>query len=99
MRALVVPSNPATAAAEPDSPAAALSDLGCEIVAVGYDIDQLPEDIELQRPSVVVVDAGGHLEGGRAAIPRVREGGALPDVPVLLCVEGARLAGLRPEAG
>jgi hypothetical protein len=69
MRALVVTSNPATAASEPDTPASALSDLGCEVVAVGYDVDQLPEDIELQRPSVVVVDAGAHLEVGRAANP------------------------------
>ena len=75
MRALVVTSNPATAASEPETPAAALSDLGCEVVAVGYDVDQLPEDIELQRPSVVVVDAGAHLEVGRAAIRRVREVG------------------------
>src|SRR6516165_9858463 len=87
MRALVVTSNPATAASEPESPAAALNDLGCEVVAVGYDVDQLPEDIELQRPSVVVVDAGAHLEVGRAAIRRVREVGSLADVPVLLCVE------------
>ena len=92
MRALVVTSNPATAAAEPDTPAAALSDLGCEVLAVGYDVDQLPEDIELQRPSVVVVDAGAHLEVGRAAIRRVREVGSLADVPVLLCVEVSRLA-------
>src|SRR5450432_3337283 len=77
----------------------ALNDLGCEIVAVGYDVDQLPEDIELSRPSVVVVDAGAHLEVGRAAIRRVREVGSLSDVPVLLCVEVSRLAGLDPEAG
>src|SRR4029453_15829514 len=99
MRALVVTSNPATAASEPDSPAAAPSDLGCEVVAVGYDIDQLPEDIELTRPSVVVVDAGAHLEVGRAAIRRVREVGSLADVPVLLCVEVSRLAGVDPEGG
>ena len=42
MRALVVTSNPATAASEPDSPAAALNDLGCEVVAVGYDVDGKP---------------------------------------------------------
>src|SRR5262245_31907702 len=52
MRALVVTSNPAAAVSEPDSPASALNDLGCEVVAVGYDVDQLPEDIELSRPSV-----------------------------------------------
>src|SRR5258706_15973569 len=99
MRALVVPSNPATAAAEPDSPAAALSDLGCEIVAVGDDIDQLPEDIELQRPSVVVVDAGAPLEGGRAAIRRGGEGGALADGPLPLGAGVSRPPGLHPGAG
>ena len=99
MRALVVTSNPTTAVSEPDSPASALNDLGCEVVAVGYDIDQLPEDIVLSRPSVVVVDAGAHLEVGRAAIRRVREVASLSDVPVLLCVEVSRLAGLDPEAG
>src|ERR1043165_2112584 len=99
MRALVVTSNPTTAVSEPDSPAAALNDLGCEVVAVGYDIDQLPEDIELARPSVAVVAAGAPLEGGGAAIRRVRGVASLSDVPVLLCVEVSRLAGLDPEAG
>ena len=99
MRALVVTSNPATTMSDPDSPAGALSDLGCDVVAVGYDVDSLPEDIELKRPSVVVVDAGAHLEVGRAAIRRMREVGSLVDVPVLLCVEVSRLAGLDPEVG
>src|SRR5262245_7267181 len=98
MRALVVTSNPATAAGEPETPASALSDLGCEVVAVDYDVDQLPKDIELQHPSVVVVNAGAHLEVERAAIRRVREVDSLTDVPVLLCVEMSRLAGLDPEA-
>jgi len=99
MRALVVTSNPATTISDPDSPAGALSDLGCEVVTVGYDIDALPEDIEVRRPSVVVVDAGAHLEVGRAAIRRVREVASLADVPVLLCAELSRLAGLDPEVG
>src|SRR5258708_39242542 len=99
MRALVVTSNPGTAVSEPDSPASALNELGCEVVAVGYDVDQLPEDIELTRPSGVVVPAGAHLEVGRAAIRRVREVGSLAAVPVLLCVAVSRLAGLDPQAG
>jgi DNA-binding response OmpR family regulator len=99
MRALVVTSNPAATLSDPNSPAGALSDLGCDVVAVGYDIDALPEDIELKRPSVVVVDAGAHLEVGRAAIRRIREVGSLADVPVLLCVEVSRLVGLDPEVG
>jgi two-component system, OmpR family, alkaline phosphatase synthesis response regulator PhoP len=94
MRALVVTSNPDAALSNPSSPAGALRDLGCEVLTVGYDIDSLPEDIEVRRPSVAVVDAGAHLEVGRAAIRRMREIGSLTDVPVLLCVEASRLVGL-----
>jgi DNA-binding response OmpR family regulator len=68
-------------------------------VAVGFDVDSLPEDIEQQRPSVVVVDAGAHLEVGRASIRRVREVVSLADAPVLLCLEVSRLAGLDQEVG
>ncbi|HEY2899625.1 MAG TPA: response regulator transcription factor [Polyangia bacterium] len=99
MRALVVTSNPGTTISDPESPAGALSDLGCDIVAVGFDVDTLPEDIELKRPSVVIVDAGAHLEVGRASIRRVREVASLADVPVLLCVEPSRLAGFDFEVG
>ncbi len=99
MRALVVTSNPETTMSDPHSAAYALSDLGCEVVTVGYDVDTLPEDIELRRPSVVVVDAGAHLEVGRGAIRRMREVGSLAEVPVLLCVEVSRLAWLDPELG
>jgi len=99
MRALVVTSNPGTTLSDPESPAGALSDLGCDIVAVGFDIDSLPEDIELKRPSVVVVDAGAHLEVGRASIRRIREVGSLADVPVLLCMDLSRLTGFDSEVG
>jgi DNA-binding response OmpR family regulator len=99
MRALVLTSNPETAITEPDSPGGALTELGCEVVAMGYDIDDLPEDIELRRPSVVVVDAGPHLEVGRGAIRRLREVGSLADVPVLLCVDSSRLPGIDTEVG
>ena len=72
MRALVVTSKPLIAVNEPDTPAAALHELGCNVTAVGYDLDDLPDDIEHPRPSVVVVDAGGYLEVGRAAVKRVQ---------------------------
>jgi two-component system alkaline phosphatase synthesis response regulator PhoP len=97
MRALVVTSTPATSISDSNSPAGALNDLGCDVAAV--DVDSLPEDIELKRPSVVVVDAGAHLEVGRASIRRIREVASLADLPVLLCVEVSRLAGFDPEVG
>jgi len=99
MRALVATANPHLAASDPTSAAGALGDLGCEVLAVGYDVDTLPEDIELRRPAVAVVDAGAHLEVGRAAIRRIREISSLADVPVLLCVEASRLAGFDTDVG
>ncbi len=99
MRAVVVTSKPKTAITEPDSPAAALSELGCDVVAVGYDLDDLPDDVDHPRPSVVLVDAGAHLEVGRSAIKRVRQIPTLADVPILLCVEVSRLPALDPELG
>ncbi len=99
MRAVVVTSNPATTLSDPTSPAGVLNDLGCDVVAIGFDVDTLPEDIELKRPSVVIVDAGAHLEVGRASIRRIREVASLADLPVLLCVEISRLTGLDTDVG
>src|SRR5687767_10549737 len=99
MRALVVTSKPGSAVNEPDTPAACLHELGCTVTAVGYDLDDLPDDIEHPRPSVVVIDAGGYLEVGRAAVKRVRQVSSLTDIPVLLCVEVSRLPNLDPELG
>jgi two-component system, OmpR family, alkaline phosphatase synthesis response regulator PhoP len=99
MRAVVVMSKPQAPTFEPESPAGALRELGCDIVPVGYDLDDLPEDVEQARPSVVVVDAGPHLEVGRAAVKRVRQVPTLADIPVLLCIEVSRLPALDPELG
>jgi len=97
MRSLVVTSRPGLGASEANSPAAALQELGCEVVAVGYDLDDLPDDIADVRPALVVVDAGPHLEVGRAAVRRARELPTLIDIPILLCIEASRLAGLDVE--
>src|ERR1035441_1636689 len=99
MRSLVVTSRPQLGASEPDSPAAALRELGCEVVTVGYDLDDLPDDIDHVRPSVVVVDAGPHLEVGRAVLKRAKQLPTLADIPILICIEVSRLAGLDPELG
>jgi len=99
MRAVVVTSNPSSAFGEADSPAHALRELGCDVAPVGFDLDELPDDIETLRPAVVVIDAGAHLEVGRAAVKHVRETQSLADVPVLLCIEVSRLPGLSPELG
>jgi two-component system alkaline phosphatase synthesis response regulator PhoP len=99
MRAVVVMSRPQVGAAEVDSPAAALRELGCEVVPVGYDMDDLPDDLEHIRPAVVVVDAGPYLEVGRAVVKHAKQIPTLAEVPILLCIEVSRLPGLDPELG
>lgn len=99
MRAIVVTSRPGNAFDEPTTPGYALRELGCEVVPVGFDLDELPDDIEQVRPQVVLIDAGAHLEIGRAAVKHVRASPSLADVPVLLCIEVSRLPGLDPEIG
>ena len=99
MRAVVVMSRPQVGAAEVDSPAAALRELGCEVVAVGYDLDDLPDDLEHIRPAVVVVDAGPYLEVGRAVVKHAKQIPTLAEVPILLCIEVSRMPGLDPELG
>src|SRR5208283_1052389 len=86
MRAVVVMSRPQVGAAEVDSPAAALRELGCEVVPVGYDLDDLPDDLEHIRPAVVVVDAGPYLEVGRAVVKHAKQIPTLAEVPILLCI-------------
>jgi len=92
-------SRPDAPTSEPDSPAEALRELGCDVVPVGYDLDDLPDDIEQVRPSVVVIDAGAHLEVGRAVVKKMRQVSSLADLPVLLCIEVSRLPGFDPELG
>ena len=99
MRAVVITSNPSTATQQPDTPAASLQELGCDVVTTGYDLDDLPEDIDHPKPTVVVVDAGAHLEVGRASVKRLRQEPVLADIPVLLCIEVSRLPALDPEIG
>lgn len=99
MRAVVITSKPSATLNEPESPAAHLRDLGCDVVPAGYDLDDLPDDIDHARPTVVVIDAGPHLEVGKAALRRVRQIPSLADVPTLLCIEVSRLPALDPEIG
>jgi DNA-binding response OmpR family regulator len=65
----------------------------------GYDLDGLPDDIAGVRPSVVIVDAGPHLEVGRVVVRHVRALPTLADIPILLCIQVSRLSGLDVELG
>jgi DNA-binding response OmpR family regulator len=99
MRAVVVTSMSHPGVEDTDSPAAHLRDLGCDVVRVGYDLDNLPDDIEQPRPQVVVVDAGPHLEVGRSVVKRLKQVSCLAETPVLLYIEVSRLPALDPEIG
>jgi len=92
-------SRPQVGAAEVDSPAAALRELGCEVVPVGYDMDDLPDDLEHIRPPRWWWWTRALPEVGRAVV-KTRQADPHPsEVPILLCIEVSRLPGLDPAAG
>ena len=100
MRALVVTSNPATAASEPDTPAAALS-----ATSAARWSPSATTSISCPKTSSCSARRWSWSTPGRTwrwGAPRsaacVRSG-RWPTCPVLLCVEVSRLAGLDPEAG
>ena len=99
MRALVVTSNPATAASEPETPARRSAISAARWWRSATTSISCPRTSSCSGRRWSWSTPGRTWRSGRAAIRRVREVGSLADVPVLLCVEVSRLAGLDPEAG
>lgn len=95
MRVVVVTPEPQGADLEPDSPAQALRDLGCELVLAGLDLEEIDEEALLERPcNLVLIDAGDRLESAYAVLTRVKAIDAMADVPQLICVPVSRLPSL-----
>src|SRR6185437_8196288 len=98
MKVLLVTQSPDRAASEPESPAAALRDLGCDVRAIGFDLG-LDEDNLVKEPvQIVVVDARERLETGYACLKALRALAPLAETPSLLCVTVQRLSGLDHRA-
>ncbi len=95
MRAVVICADPEQAAREPSSLATLLIELGGRISVGRFDLGGLDEDDLLAHPPVaVVIEAGDDWQRAHKTIQKIRDGGPLLEVPILLAITVARLSAL-----
>jgi DNA-binding response OmpR family regulator len=102
MRVLLVTEsgNGERAAAEPESPASALRDLGCDVRTFGFDLPESVDEDELaaRPPQAIVIDARERLETAYAVLKTLRALAPLSSTPALIAVTVARLPSLDVRA-
>lgn len=87
--------DPERAVREPGSCATLLVELGGRVTLGRFDLGGLDYDeLAAHPPEVVVVEAGDDLVRAQKAIQKIRDGGPLLEVPVLVAVTVARLPAL-----
>jgi DNA-binding response OmpR family regulator len=95
VRAVVICADPERAAREPGSVATILVELGGRVALGRFDLGGLDEDdLTDHPPACVVVEAGDDLPRAQKSIQKLRDGGALVEVPILVAVTVARLPAL-----
>lgn len=95
MRAVVICGDPERAGREPGSVGLVLLELGARVSVGRFDLGGLDEeDLSTHPPDVVVVEAGDDLARAQKAIQKLRDGGPLLEVPILVAVTVARLPAL-----
>jgi DNA-binding response OmpR family regulator len=95
VRAVVVCADPERASREPGSVATLIIELGARVSVGRFDLGGLDDDELANRPpDVVVIDAGDELARATRTIQKLRDGGPLVEVPILLAVTVARLPAL-----
>ena len=94
MKVLLITLTPERAASEPESPAAALRDLGCVVRAFGFDLGFDEDDLSMDPPQVLVLDARARLEMAYATLKTLRDLPPLQGTPVLVAVTMQRLSSL-----
>jgi DNA-binding response OmpR family regulator len=100
VRALVICAEPATSRDDRASLAAALADLGSPVTLARFDLGDLDTAaLAAAPPTVIVIDAGDELARALRTVKKVRSGGALAEVPILVALPVARLPGLDVSAG
>ena len=97
MRALVICVEPAVSRDDRTSIAAHLADLGGAITLARFDLGDL--DASTIPPTVVVIDAGDDVPRALRTVKKLRSGGGLAEVPILIALPLARLPGLDLSAG
>src|SRR5258706_14470131 len=94
MKVLLVTLTPEHAAAEPESPAQALRDLGCDVRCFGFDLGLDEDDLVKEPPQVIVMDARERLETAYACLKTLRDLPPPGSTPSLLALTLGRLPSL-----
>jgi DNA-binding response OmpR family regulator len=94
MKVLLVTQTPERAASEPESPAQALRDLGCDVRTFGFDLGLDEDDLARDPPQVLLMDARERLETAYSCLKTLRELPPLASTPAMIAVTLARLSSL-----
>ena len=87
--------DPESTAREPGSVATLLTELGGRVSVGRFDLGGLDEEELMAYPPVaVIVEAGDELARAQKTIQKIRDGGPLVEVPILIAVTVARLPSL-----
>jgi DNA-binding response OmpR family regulator len=97
MKVLLVTETPDQAVNEPESPAAALRDLGCNVLGVGFDLNVDEAQLAEQPVQVILVDARERLETAYGCLKKLRALPILQSTPALVALTTQRLASLDPR--
>jgi DNA-binding response OmpR family regulator len=95
VRVVVICGDPEQAVREPSSIATLITELGGRVSVGRFDLGGLDlEDIASYPPAAVVIEAGDDYQRAGKSIQKIRDGGPLLEVPILLAVTVARLPAL-----
>jgi DNA-binding response OmpR family regulator len=95
VRAVVICADPEQAGREPASVATLITELGGRVSVGRFDLGGLDEADLLSHPPVaVVIEAGDDWQRAQRTIQKIRDGGPLLEVPILVAVTVARLPAL-----
>jgi DNA-binding response OmpR family regulator len=95
VRAVVLCADPEQTTREPGSVATLLVELGGRVSVGRFDLGGLDEEELVAYPPVaVIVEAGDELQRAQKTIQKIRDGGPLVEVPILIAVTVARLPSL-----
>jgi DNA-binding response OmpR family regulator len=87
--------DPESTTREPGSVATLLTELGGRVSLGRFDLGGLDEDeLSTYPPVAVIVEAGDELQRAQKTIQKIRDGGPLVEVPILIAVTVARLPSL-----
>src|SRR4051812_14158862 len=94
MKVLLVTQSPERAAGEPESPAQALRDLGCDVRTFGFDLGLDEDDLAKDPVQVILIDARERLETAYSCLKTLRDLQPLQGTPALIAVTVQRLSSL-----